>query len=59
MYKPLHTFVALIGLEIWTDADKIVVSTASGDTLTAFTKWRNDDLIKRKKHDNAHLITFV
>ncbi|KAF5894120.1 zinc metalloproteinase-disintegrin-like batroxstatin-1, partial [Clarias magur] len=59
VYKPLHTFVALIGLEIWTDADKIVVSTASGDTLTAFTKWRNDDLMKRKKHDNAHLITEI
>lgn len=59
MYKPLNTFIALIGLEIWTDSDKIVVSTPAAETLSAFTKWRNNDLMQRKKHDNAHLITLV
>ncbi|KAK3539102.1 hypothetical protein QTP86_024036, partial [Hemibagrus guttatus] len=59
VYKPLNTFIALIGLEIWTDADKIAVNIFAGDTLYAFTKWRNEELLKRIKHDNAHLITSV
>ncbi|XP_058231017.1 zinc metalloproteinase-disintegrin-like brevilysin H2a isoform X2 [Hemibagrus wyckioides] len=59
VYKPLNTFIALIGLEIWTDADKIAVTVSPGDTLKAFTKWRNEDLMKRIKHDNAHLITEI
>ncbi|XP_046698379.1 disintegrin and metalloproteinase domain-containing protein 28 isoform X2 [Silurus meridionalis] len=59
VYKPLNTFIALVDLEIWNDTDKIAVTTPAGDTLTAFTKWRNDDLMKRKKHDNAHLITDI
>ncbi|TSR04305.1 Disintegrin and metalloproteinase domain-containing protein 28 [Bagarius yarrelli] len=58
-YKPLNTFMALIGLEIWTQGDKIAVTTPSADTLNAFTTWRNDDLVKRNKHDNAHLITEI
>lgn len=59
VYKPMNTFIALVGLEIWTDADKIAVTTPAGDTLVEFAKWRNDNLIKRQKHDNAHLITLV
>ncbi|KAK2845847.1 hypothetical protein Q7C36_010701 [Tachysurus vachellii] len=59
VYKPLNTFIALIGLEVWSDGDKIAVTTPSSDTLGAFTKWRNEDLVKRIKHDNAHLITEI
>lgn len=59
VYKPMNTFIALIALEIWTDADKIMVTTPAGDTLVEFTKWRNENLIKRQKHDNAYLITLV
>ncbi|KAL4660170.1 disintegrin and metalloproteinase domain-containing protein 28 [Arapaima gigas] len=59
VYKPLNTFIALTGLEIWTDQDQIAVSTPAGQTLDAFTKWRNSYLMKVKKHDNAHLITGI
>ncbi|XP_060762638.1 zinc metalloproteinase-disintegrin-like crotastatin [Neoarius graeffei] len=59
VYKPMNTFIALIALEIWTDADKIMVTTPAGDTLVEFTKWRNENLIKRQKHDNAYLITNI
>lgn len=55
-YKPLHTFVALVGLEVWSSGDQISVTPPAGVTLDAFMKWRNDQLLKRKKHDNAHLI---
>lgn len=59
VYKELNTFIALIGLEVWTDSDKIEVTAPAGETLGKFTEWRNNDLIKKQKHDNAHLITSV
>lgn len=59
MYKEVNTFIALISLEVWTDADKIVVTAPAGETLDKFTSWRNSVLMKNMKHDNAHLITSV
>ncbi|XP_041957666.1 disintegrin and metalloproteinase domain-containing protein 28 [Alosa sapidissima] len=59
VYKSLNTFIALTGLEVWTDSDKISVTPPAGATLDGFTKWRNSDLKKRKRHDNAQLITGI
>uniref|UniRef100_A0A8C2WYL2 ADAM metallopeptidase domain 28 n=1 Tax=Cyclopterus lumpus TaxID=8103 RepID=A0A8C2WYL2_CYCLU len=56
VYKPLRTFIALVGLEIWSGQDMIPVTPPAGANLDAFMKWRNSVLVKRKKHDNAHLI---
>uniref|UniRef100_A0A2I4BR15 Disintegrin and metalloproteinase domain-containing protein 28 n=1 Tax=Austrofundulus limnaeus TaxID=52670 RepID=A0A2I4BR15_AUSLI len=58
-YKPLKTFIALVGLEVWTNGDLITVTPPAGANLDAFLTWRNADLIKRKKHDNAHLISAI
>ncbi|XP_074493721.1 disintegrin and metalloproteinase domain-containing protein 28-like isoform X2 [Sebastes fasciatus] len=58
-YKPLRTFVALVGLEIWSSGDLISVTPPAGANLDAFMKWRNSELVKRKKHDNAHLISGI
>ncbi|KAM9447133.1 zinc metalloproteinase-disintegrin-like berythractivase [Clarias gariepinus] len=59
VYKEVNTFIALISLEVWTDADKIVVTAPAGETLDKFTSWRNSVLMKNMKHDNAHLITGI
>uniref|UniRef100_A0A3Q0RTR5 ADAM metallopeptidase domain 28 n=1 Tax=Amphilophus citrinellus TaxID=61819 RepID=A0A3Q0RTR5_AMPCI len=56
VYKPLRTFIALVGLEIWSRRDLISVTTSAGANLEAFRSWRNSELVKRTKHDNAHLI---
>ncbi|XP_022614831.1 zinc metalloproteinase-disintegrin-like batroxstatin-3 [Seriola dumerili] len=58
-YKPLRTFVALVGLEIWNNNDLISVTPPAGANLDAFMKWRNSELVKKKKHDNAHLISGI
>uniref|UniRef100_H2SJX2 ADAM metallopeptidase domain 28 n=1 Tax=Takifugu rubripes TaxID=31033 RepID=H2SJX2_TAKRU len=58
-YKPLRTFIALVGLEIWSNGDQISVTPPAGANLNAFMKWRNNELLKRKKHDNAHLISGI
>ncbi|CAG12572.1 unnamed protein product, partial [Tetraodon nigroviridis] len=58
-YKPLQIFVALVGMEVWSSGDQISVTPPAGATLDAFMRWRNDQLVKWKKHDNAHLISGI
>ncbi|KAM4576585.1 disintegrin and metalloproteinase domain-containing protein 28 [Odontesthes bonariensis] len=58
-YKPLRTYIALVGIEIWSYMDLISVTSPAGANLDAFMRWRNSDLMKRKKHDNAHLISGI
>uniref|UniRef100_A0A665V3K6 Zinc metalloproteinase-disintegrin-like batroxstatin-3 n=1 Tax=Echeneis naucrates TaxID=173247 RepID=A0A665V3K6_ECHNA len=58
-YKPLRTFIALVGLEIWSNGDLISVTPPAGANLEAFRKWRNNELVKKKKHDNAQLISGI
>uniref|UniRef100_A0A3B5M975 ADAM metallopeptidase domain 28 n=1 Tax=Xiphophorus couchianus TaxID=32473 RepID=A0A3B5M975_9TELE len=55
-YKPLKTFIGLVGLEVWSNNDLISVTNPANANLDAFKTWRNSELVKRIKHDNAHLI---
>ncbi|XP_076875934.1 zinc metalloproteinase-disintegrin-like MTP9 isoform X1 [Brachyhypopomus gauderio] len=59
IYRPLNTFIALVGLEVWSDRDKINVAPPAEQTLSAFNDWRNNELNKIKPNDNAHLISAV
>ena len=40
VYKPLNTFIALVGLEVWSNRDQISVVAPAGATLDAFNNWR-------------------
>uniref|UniRef100_A0A182C5R3 Metalloproteinase n=1 Tax=Phalotris mertensi TaxID=1260334 RepID=A0A182C5R3_9SAUR len=57
IYRVFNIHVALIGLEIWSDRDKIKVQSDSGVTLDLFGAWRETDLLPRKRNDHAHLIS--
>lgn len=57
-YKVLGIRVALTGLEIWTDGDKISVSANPYSTLGSFLAWRRKQL-RLAPNDNAQLITSV
>ncbi|KAK0139930.1 Disintegrin and metalloproteinase domain-containing protein 28 [Merluccius polli] len=59
VYKPMNTFIALVGLEVWSNQDLIRVTSPAGALLEAFKQWRNSELVKKKKHDNAHLISGI
>jgi disintegrin and metalloproteinase domain-containing protein 12 len=48
--------VALVGLEVWSDADKCPVSQDPFSTLHEFLDWRKAKLLPQKPHDNAQLI---
>ncbi|XP_066577740.1 disintegrin and metalloproteinase domain-containing protein 15 isoform X1 [Amia ocellicauda] len=55
-YRPLNVRVALLGMEIWSDKDKILVDKNPTDTLNRFLEWRTHELLPRLRHDNAQLI---
>ncbi|XP_030879993.1 disintegrin and metalloproteinase domain-containing protein 28 isoform X1 [Leptonychotes weddellii] len=57
LYKKLNTHVALVGMEIWNDEDKIKITPNASFTLENFSKWRGSVLLRRKHHDIAQLIT--
>uniref|UniRef100_A0A8C7P1A6 ADAM metallopeptidase domain 8b n=1 Tax=Oncorhynchus mykiss TaxID=8022 RepID=A0A8C7P1A6_ONCMY len=57
LYRPLNIRVMLVGLEIWTTRDHIDVTASPENTLNGFLQWRQDDLLKRAKHDNAQFVT--
>uniref|UniRef100_A0A8C7DEX8 ADAM metallopeptidase domain 8b n=1 Tax=Oncorhynchus kisutch TaxID=8019 RepID=A0A8C7DEX8_ONCKI len=57
LYRPLNIRVMLVGLEMWTTRDHIDVTASPENTLDRFLQWRQDDLLKRVKHDNAQFVT--
>uniref|UniRef100_A0A6B2FB78 Disintegrin domain-containing protein n=1 Tax=Bothriechis nubestris TaxID=1766655 RepID=A0A6B2FB78_9SAUR len=57
IYRYMYIRVALIGLEIWSSGELSKVTLSADDTLDLFGTWRETDLLKRKKHDNAQLLT--
>ncbi|XP_053496306.1 zinc metalloproteinase/disintegrin-like HR1a [Ictalurus furcatus] len=56
-YRPHGIRVLLVGLEVWNVEDQIMVSVSESDTLTRFIQWRQKELLKRVKHDNAQFVT--
>nr|1ATL_A Chain A, Snake venom metalloproteinase atrolysin-D [Crotalus atrox]1ATL_B Chain B, Snake venom metalloproteinase atrolysin-D [Crotalus atrox]1HTD_A Chain A, ATROLYSIN C [Crotalus atrox]1HTD_B Chain B, ATROLYSIN C [Crotalus atrox] len=58
-YRSLNIHVSLTDLEIWSNEDQINIQSASSDTLNAFAEWRETDLLNRKSHDNAQLLTAI
>ncbi|XP_023679994.1 disintegrin and metalloproteinase domain-containing protein 8a isoform X2 [Paramormyrops kingsleyae] len=59
LYRPLNFRVMLVGLEVWSYRDNIDVKSDPHETLKNFLSWRKENLIKKKKHDNAQFITGV
>lgn len=44
-------------MEVWNHRDKITVSPKPEVTLDNFLNWRESELLRKKPHDNAQLIT--
>ncbi|XP_068108620.1 disintegrin and metalloproteinase domain-containing protein 15 isoform X2 [Hyperolius riggenbachi] len=56
-YRVLNIRIVLVGVEVWSQKDKIVVSSDPAETLNRFLAWREKASLPR--HDNAHLLTGV
>ncbi|XP_061083976.1 disintegrin and metalloproteinase domain-containing protein 8a [Conger conger] len=59
LYRSVNIRVMLVGLEVWSYQDKIDVSSNPDETLTRFLQWRQSSLVRKKKHDNAQLVTGI
>ena len=57
MYAPLNIFVALVGVEVWTEFDEITLSEDGDTTLTSFLHYRREKLATAVPNDNAQLLT--
>lgn len=56
IYNTIDVQVALVGMEIWSDGDKIKVEPKAGVTFTNFLNWHHSNLGKMKPHDHAQLL---
>ncbi|XP_075390773.1 disintegrin and metalloproteinase domain-containing protein 1-like [Tenrec ecaudatus] len=55
--RELNVKVVLTGLEIWTEENLVQISLNLQETLQNFNQWRDWHLLRRVKHDVAHMIT--
>ena len=60
LYQPLNIYVVLVGVEVWTDGDRMsVLASDSGATLDKFLAYRRSSINPHHHNDNAQLITCV
>lgn len=59
IYKTLDIRVILVGLEMWTNGDKIKVDSNIDTTLLRFSFWQQRVLKKRMNFDHALLLRYV
>ncbi|XP_066467181.1 disintegrin and metalloproteinase domain-containing protein 15 isoform X2 [Tiliqua scincoides] len=55
-YRPLGLRVAVVGVEVWDEGNRVAVDGPPRATLERFLKWRQEELLPRIPHDNAQLI---
>ncbi|XP_043940271.1 disintegrin and metalloproteinase domain-containing protein 9 [Protopterus annectens] len=56
IYIMLNVRIVLVGLEIWTDQNKVNTDGNAGEVLSRFVQWREKELLPRRRHDSAQLI---
>ncbi|XP_022367816.1 disintegrin and metalloproteinase domain-containing protein 7 [Enhydra lutris kenyoni] len=57
IYKTLDIHVTLVGLEMWTNGDKIDIDSNIENTLLRFSTWQEVILKKRKNYDHVILLS--
>jgi len=59
LYRPLNMYVALVGVEIWIERDKIEIVNNADTTMNNFLEYRRNHISPKHRNDNAQLITSV
>ena len=54
MYAAINVRLVLVGIEIWTDKNKIPYVNTGGGQLSVFTKYINTNLTDLVTYDAAH-----
>ncbi|KYO28731.1 hypothetical protein Y1Q_0018092 [Alligator mississippiensis] len=58
VYRALNLRVVLMGVEIWTDNNRVQVVGDMSEVLADFSTWRGTHLRPRVAHDVAHLFVY-
>ncbi|KAL9951109.1 hypothetical protein ACROYT_G043713 [Oculina patagonica] len=56
IYQRINIRIVLKGVEIWTNGDLVKKQSKPGGDLKLFKAYRENTLLKKISHDNAHLI---
>ncbi|CAK9824753.1 Disintegrin and metalloproteinase domain-containing protein 12 [Anthophora retusa] len=59
LYMPLNIFIALVGVQVWSDTDEITLSPNGDTTLSNFLRYRREKLVQEIPNDNAQLLTRI
>ncbi|XP_069061258.1 disintegrin and metalloproteinase domain-containing protein 33 isoform X4 [Pleurodeles waltl] len=59
IFSKINFQIFLVGLEIWSQENKVNISDTAPSTLKTFLQWRKTELLPRKHHDNIQLISGV
>ncbi|XP_076759529.1 disintegrin and metalloproteinase domain-containing protein meltrin [Xylocopa sonorina] len=59
LYVPLNIFIALVGVQVWSDSDEIALSPNGDTTLSNFLRYRREKLVQDMPNDNAQLLTRI
>lgn len=54
---PLNVFIALVGVQVWSESDEINLSSNGDTTLSNFLRYRREKLVQDIPNDNAQLLT--
>jgi len=54
---PLNIFIALVGVQVWSESDEITLSPNGDTTLSNFLRYRREKLVQDIPNDNAQLLT--
>ncbi|XP_008247711.3 ADAM DEC1 isoform X1 [Oryctolagus cuniculus] len=57
IFETIDVKVALVGMEVWSDSDKIKVEPSIGTTFNNFLRWHQSNLGKKMIHDHAQLLS--
>ncbi|XP_042553766.1 ADAM DEC1 [Dipodomys spectabilis] len=59
IYNTIDVQVALVGMEIWSDGDKIKVEPTIGTTFNNFLRWHRSSIGKMRIHNHAQLLSGI
>ncbi|KAM4836876.1 ADAM DEC1 [Thomomys bottae] len=59
IYNTINVQVALVGMEVWSDDDKITLDPGIGTTFSNFLKWHGSHMGKKRNHTHAQLLSGI
>jgi len=59
MYRQLGIYVVLVGVEVWSERNRINVTGVADETMNNFLEYRRSTISPRHRNDNAQLIMYA